>query len=113
MSDSVVRKRSPMIKAKSDISFKEYSQKICQTTNINSTYGFYYDIEANKWIRPCAICDCSDCESKEILKEKQKQEHFLDEKKTSQRQKSIMQIVNTLFVCGTFTAAMVLIYKFA
>jgi hypothetical protein len=98
-----------MIKAKSDISFKEYHQKICQSTCIKSDYGFYYDIESNKWIRPCALCDCIECVSKDMAIKKKK----IDDQMIEKHNRFVMNVINTLFVGTTFLAALTILYKFA
>lgn len=128
VNESGLRKRNlPMqsthvklVKANSDISFKEFSKKICQSTNMKSDYGFYYDIEANRWLKPCALCDCGLCikkdlemRTKEIEREKKIKETEIENKKNERNGRIFMNVVSAVFVCGSFCAAALVLFKFA
>jgi len=107
-------RRTSMIKAKSDISFREYNKKICQATQLQSGYGFYYDIESNVWYtQPCSICDCDICKEtsdENLLKIKQmRHKRNLNVKKVD----DAFSWFNFIFVFGTFCGSLVIFSYFA
>lgn len=109
-----MKQRPNMIKAKSDISFREYNKKICQATNLHSGYGFYYDIESSVWYsQPCSICDCDTCEQtsdENLLKIKNaRQQRMVNVKKVEE----VFSWFNFIFVFGTFCGSLVVFSYFA
>ena len=109
------RKKTPKMlpslqKAKSDISFEEYSKQISHMQDIQTDWGFYYDIEANRWQKAAALCNCQLCLTKTPPPSPSQKIERDDEKNNISRQ--VYNCVNFIFVATSFVAAVTVLYHF-
>lgn len=109
------RKKTPkwnpsLQKAKSDISFDEYSKKISHLQDLQTDWGFYYDIEANCWQKAAALCDCERCLTKTPPPSPSHNKERSVEKNTYSRQ--VYNFVNFVFVASSFITAVTVLYHF-
>lgn len=112
------RKQTPKMnpslqKAKSDISFQEYSKKISHIHDLQTDWGFYYDIESNRWQKAASLCDCDQCLTKTpppSPSQKKERNFKIDEKNNKSRQ--VYNFVNFVFVASSFIAAFTVLYHF-
>jgi hypothetical protein len=101
-------------KAKSDISFDEYSKKISHLQDLQTDWGFYYDIEANRWQKAAALCDCERCLTKTPppSPSQSKERHIENENNKNNYSRQVYNFVNFIFVASSFIATLTVLYHF-
>jgi hypothetical protein len=111
------RKKTPKMnpslqKAKSDISFVEYSKQISHIHDLQTDWGFYFDIEANRWQKAAALCNCERCSTKTPppSSSQKNERNFKNEENNVSRQ--VYNFVNFVFVAASFISALTVLYHF-